>query len=67
MRADLEGGLMDSFEPVEVQNTPRDDFEDDDLEVALLTSSREAVAGFSSLAAMLSLPTRGRAVPWRQG
>jgi hypothetical protein len=59
---------MDSFEPVEVQRNPGDDVEDDDLESALLTSSREVFAGFSNLAAALplSLLSHGRAAPWRR-
>jgi hypothetical protein len=60
------GVFMDSFEPVEVESTPREGLEDDDLNVALLTSSREAFAGFSNLAAMPPLPIRDRFAPWRQ-
>jgi hypothetical protein len=53
---------MDSFEPVEMQNTG---LEDDDLEVALLTSNREAFAGFANLGSMRPLPDQEFAAPWR--
>jgi len=47
---------MDSFEP---------DDEDLDFEVALLTSSREAFAGFSNLASVPPPPVRWQVPPWR--
>ena len=46
---------MDSFGAVEL---PSDDFE-----LSLLTSEREAMTGFSNLATMLPLPSRGQAAP----
>jgi hypothetical protein len=52
---------MDSFELFE----PVD--EDDDLEVAVLTSSREAFTGFSNLAAIPPRPARWQTPPWRPG
>jgi hypothetical protein len=53
---------MDSFEPVEMQNS---DLEDDDFDVAFVTSNREAFTGFANLGAMRPLPIRELAAPWR--
>jgi hypothetical protein len=52
-------GAMNSFELFE----PVD--EDDDLEVAVLTSSREAFTGFSNLAAIPPTAARWQEPPWR--
>lgn len=48
---------MDFFEPVD---------EDEDFEVALLTSSREAFTGFSNLAPLPLMP-RWQRPPWSIG
>jgi hypothetical protein len=45
---------MDSFEPVD---------EDEDFELELLISSREALSGYSNLAAIPQLP-RWQKPPW---
>jgi hypothetical protein len=65
-RGRWEQELMASFE-----QSPRTDdrdssgLEDDELELALLTSSREAFAGFSNLAAFSAPLTRWDVPPWR--
>ncbi len=67
---------MDSFEPIDVYGTSAAapapgfqldrDLEDDELEVALLTSNREAFAGFWNLTAIAAWPARGDTAPWRE-
>jgi len=57
---------MDSFEQSSrIDRRDADELADDELELAMLTSSREAFAGFSNLTAFASPPTRWDVPPWR--
>ena len=59
---------MDSSTPEPAEAV--DGLDDNDLEVALLTSSREAFAGFANLGALPPMPRSWQpadhAAPWRQ-
>ena len=61
---------MDIFEAVDPNSStaqwPTEGSDDRDLDVALLTSGREAFAGFTNFAALQAMSSSSQHAPWRR-